>query len=334
MLRLIPGKWIALLLLVLASAAGGAYAYHRYRDADWERRYSEYQRQLQGKLTDSEKQMQELNTQLGTAHSQLVTQATLDEKYRALLTSRDADFEQFRREHALALKSLSNSILALQEQERGGKEEAQEVPPAPTQPGAPTTPATRPVIAYEYSDAEGRFHLKDPDIWVQGDEDLQLQQFFRVEGTVLQQQNGSLMTERIQLTEVSPEGTGKYRALAQARLVDANFTYANAPLDVPPPALVKWGPSVMATIGSSFRTESLLRFGASARVVQVGPVGLAGGVTSDFQSLEGSGGDAFLTYTPSFRGRELGLVVGGGVHLPVGGTQRVRPNVTVNFVVY
>lgn len=330
----IPGKWLALLLLVLGSAAGGAYAYHRYRDAEWERRLSEYQRQLQGKLTESEKQMQALNTQLGTARSQLVTQETLDEKYRALLTSRDADFEKFRREHALALKSLSDSILALKEDAQGGTEEAHEVPPAPTQPGAPATPTARPVIAYEFTDKEGRFHLKDPDIWVQGDEDLQLKQFFRVEGTVLQQQTGSLMTERVQLIEVSPEGSGKYRPLAQAQLVDANFTYANAPLDVPPPALVQWGPSVMATIGSSFRTESLLRFGASARVVQVKSVGLAGGVSSDFQSLEGSGADAFLTYTPSFRGRELGLVVGGGVHLPVGGTQRVRPNVTLNFVIY
>lgn len=334
MLRLIPGKTLAFLLLVLGAAAAGAYAYHRYRDADWERRYNEYQRQLHGQLTESEKQMQALNTQLGVARAQLVTQDTLDAKYHALLTARDADFEQFRREHALALKSISNSLLELQEQEQGGTETAREVPPAPTQPGEPATPSARPVITYEYTDKEGRFHLADPDIWVQGDETLQLKQFFRVEGTVLQQTNGSLMTERVQLVEVTPDGSGQYRTVAQARLLDADFTYANAPLEGPPPALVKWGPAYMATIGSSFRTSSLLRFGASARVVQVGPVGLAGGASSDFQSLEGSGGDAFLTYTPSFRGRELGLVLGGGVHLPVGGTQRVRPNVTLNFVVY
>ena len=98
MLRLIPGKSLVLLLLLLGSAAGGAYAYHRYRDADWERRESEYQRQLQGKLTESEQQMQALNTQLGVARAQLVTQGSLDEKYQALLTARDADFEKFRRE--------------------------------------------------------------------------------------------------------------------------------------------------------------------------------------------------------------------------------------------
>lgn len=319
---------------VIGSAVAGAYVYHHYQTADWQRRYDEYQRQLQGKLTESEQRMQALNTQLGLAHAQLTTQASLDEKYKARLTDRDEDFEKFRREHALALKSISNAVFALQQQEQGGTETAQEQPPAPPRPGAPSTAPARQVIAYEFTDKQGRVHLKDPDIWVQGDEEVRFQQYFQVDGSVLQQTDGSLMTERVLLTEVSPSGTGKYLPLTQARLVNANFTYANAPQEGAPPALVKWGAAYMATIGSSFRPSRMLRFGGSARLVQVGPVGLAGGLSSDFHSLEGSGGDAFLTYTPSLRGRELGLVLGGGVHLPIGGVQRVRPNVTLNFVIY
>jgi hypothetical protein len=199
MSRRIPTQPLAFLLVALGSAAGGAYTYHRYRDADWERRENEYQRQLQGKLTESEKQMQALNTELGTARAHLVTQATLDEKYQALLTAKDADFEQFRREHALALESLSNATFQLQQREHGGKETAREVPPSTPPAGEPTAPSAHPVIAYEYTDPEGRVQLKDPNIWVQGDEELQLQQLFRVQGTVLQQTNGSLMTERVQL---------------------------------------------------------------------------------------------------------------------------------------
>jgi hypothetical protein len=333
MLSLIPTRAIVFLLVVIGSAAAGAYAYHRYRDADWERRYAEYQRQLAGKLTESEKQMQALNTELGTARARLVTQATLDEKYEALLTARDADFEKFRREHALALKSISDSVFRLQQQEHGGKETAKEEPAPTPRPGEPTAATAHSVISYEYTDPEGRVQLKDPNIWVQGDEDLQLKQLFRVEGTVLQQTNGSLMTERVQLQEVSPDGKGKYRELAAASLVDANFTYANAPVDAPPGGM-KLGPSFMATMGTSFTSESMVRFGASARVVNWKSVGLAGGLSSNFESLEGSGGDAFVTYTPSLHGRELGLVLGGGVHLPFGGSQRVRPNVTLSFVVY
>lgn len=327
------GEVLGVLVLVLGSAAGGAYLYHRYRDADWERREAEYQRQLKGQLTAHEKEIEALNTQLGTARSQLVTQDDLDKKYTALLTARDADFEKFRREHALALKSISASLFELKQRGEDGVEEARVVNPPSSVPGDSTTPAEKPIITYAFADKQGRVTLTDPNIWVQGDEDLEMKQFFRVKGTVVQQQDGSLMAERIQLLEVSPEGS-QYRELAEARLVDANFTYANAPQEGPPRQWVKWGPGWMATVGTSFRSEHVFRFGASASVVRLGDIGLAGGASSDFNSLEGSGGDAFVTYTPSYKGRQLGMALGGGVHLPLGGTQRVRPNLTLNFIVY
>ncbi|MFP2928978.1 hypothetical protein ACLESO_28020 [Pyxidicoccus sp. 3LG] len=330
------GGVFGLVLLVLGSAAGGAYLYHRYRDSDWERREAEYQRQLQGHLTTREKEIEALNTQLGTARSQLVTQDDLDKKYTALLTARDADFEKFRREHQLALKSISASLFELKQRGEDGMEEAHVVSPPPASGSdAGTAPDAKPVIAYAFADKEGRVHLTDPDIWVQGDEELEMKQFFRVKGTVVQQQDGSLMAERIQLMEVFPDGTaGQYRELAEASLVDANFTYANAPQEGPPSRWVKWGPGWMATVGTSFRTERVLRFGASASLVRLGDVGLAGGLSSDFDSLEGSGGDAVVTYTPSYKGRQLGVALGGGVHLPLGGSTRVRPNLTLNFIVY
>jgi hypothetical protein len=319
-----------LLVLALVFAGSGAYLYHRYRDADWERRYAEYQRQLHGDLSAREKQIEALNTQLGLTRSQLVTQSDLDQRYQALLTSKDQAFEQFRREHALALKDISDALFALQEQSRGGTEVAREVPPVPSQPGEATLPSTRPVISYEYTDTEGRVHLTDPNIWVQGDEVLQLKQFFRVEGTVLQQVEGSLMTERVQLLEVAPEDKGQYRKLAEAQLVDAQFTYANAPLQAPPSV---FSPAWMVTVGTSFQGEGRLRLGASARMARLGALGLAAGLSSNLTSLEGSGGDAFITYTPSLKGRELRMALGGGVHLPLGGSQRVRPSLTLNFVV-
>lgn len=330
------GGLSGLLLVAFGSAAGGAYLYHRYRDSDWERREAEYQRQLQGHLTSREKEIEALNTQLGTARSQLVTSDELDAKYTALLTARDADFEKFRREHQLALKSISTSLFELKQRGENGMVEARVVSPPPSSsPGAGMAPDAKPVIAYAYADKDGRVRLTDPDIWVQGDEDLEMEQHFRVKGTVVQQQDGSLMAQRIQLVEVVPDGAaGQYRELVEARLVDANFTYANAPQQEPPSRRVKWGPGWMATVGTSFRSEHRLRFGASASVLRLGDVGLAGGLSSDFASLAGSGGDAFLTYTPSYRGRQLGVALGGGLHLPLGGTQRVRPNLTLNFVIY
>jgi hypothetical protein len=337
-MSLLKSGWLlGVPLLVLGSAASGAYLYHHYRDADWEHREAEYQRQLAGHLTENEKQIEAFNAQLGMMRSQLVTPADLDKKYTALLTARDADFEKFRRDHALIVKSLSDSIFELKQRAPDGMEEAHEEPSPASGLGDTATPSVKPVISYAFADKDGRIHLNDPDIWVQGDEDLEMKQFFRVKGTVVQQKDGSLMAERIQLLEVFPDGqaAGQYHELAEARLVDASFTYANPPQEGPPSGgWVKWGPGWMATMGTSFRSEHLLRFGASASVVRLGDVGLAGGLSSDFDSLEGSGGDAFVTYSPTFRGKQLGLALGGGVHLPIGGTTRVRPNLTLNFIVY
>ncbi|MBN9686145.1 MULTISPECIES: hypothetical protein [unclassified Corallococcus] len=311
-------------VLVLCSATGGAYLSHRYRDGEWEQREAEFQRQLQGHLTAREKEIEALNTQLGTARSRLVSQDALEKKYTAQLTSKDAEFEKLRREHGLALKSLSRSVFELDQRGETGTEVARAMEPS----------LPEPVITYAFSDKQKRVRLSDPNIWVQGDETLELKQFFRVKGTVTQQLDGSLMAERIQLVEVSAEGEGKYRELMEAQLVDADFTYSNAPEMGPPPRSVTWGPEWMATVGSSFRSERPLRLGAAVSVVRLGAVGLAGGFSSDFDSLQGSGGDALVTYSPSHKGRPLGVALGGGVHLPLAGAQRVRPNLTLNFTVY
>ncbi|MDY7233334.1 hypothetical protein [Hyalangium rubrum] len=66
----------------------------------------------------------------------------------------------------------------------------------------------------------------------------------------------------------------------------------------------------------------------------MGIFGLAAGASSDFKSLGGTGGNAFLTYQPKLAKRDLSLVLCGGIHLPIGGIQRVLPTVNLSFVVY
>lgn len=326
------GKPLGALAVMLGFMASGAYLYRRSASADWERRYAEYQRQLQGRLTEREKEVEALNTQLGLARSQLVTQETLERKYQSSLAKRDDALEQFRREHALRVESLSDANFLLQQQLRQGEGKAQAVLPSPAslKPGAD---AAQPVISYHYADKEGRLQLTDPDIGLPGDEVVELTQRFRVKGTVLRQEDGALMTERLQLLEVARASDGTYRELAEAHLVDASFSYVNAPLESQPPP-GGHGLAGMVTVGTSLRAQGRLRFGASARLVRLGAWGLAAGLSSDLASWEGSGGDAFVIFTPSREGRELALALGGGVHLPAGGAARVVPSLTLNFVVY
>jgi hypothetical protein len=211
---------------------------------------------------------------------------------------------------------------------------------APANPGA--APATSDTVAeekipYTYGTEKGRAYLHDPDINTPGGEVLKLNQFFQVKGTVFKQENGSLKTERVELIEVKEKEDGTFEALTDSTIqtVKATFDYESDPETlVPPDAGLKFGPNLMATLGSSFRSEGPLRFGASTRLVKLKDFGLAVGGSSDFKSLEGTGGDAFLTYQPRLGKRELGLVVGAGVHAPIGGTERVRPNVTLSFVIF
>lgn len=319
-------------LLALGSASGGAALAHRISSTAWAHREQEYQRQLQGALTEREKQIEALHTELGLARSQLVPQDALEQQYQVQLTQKDAAFEKFRQAHDLRVQGLSSSLFRLRQEVQAGTTKVQEVPSSP-RVGGDTASLERPAISYEYADTEGRVHLTDPDIWVPGNEHLKLTQRFQVRGTVLRQADGSLMTQRVQLIELSPADRGTPRELARAELEDASFTYANAPQEGPSPSSGQ-GPSWMVTVGATPWTGRSLRFGPSLRVARLGGLGLATGLSSDFKSWTGSGADVLVTYTPTLRGRDLGLALGGGIHLPVGGTTRVLPNLTLSFIVY
>jgi hypothetical protein len=317
-------------LLIAGSAIAGTVLYHRIQMAEAEQRHREYERQLRGQLTQKEQELQALNTELGLARSRLMRQEELERDYQTRLTEKDAAFEQFREKHHLRVKSLSDSIHSIEQRFLPGSTKVVPLSPASTEAVASSS---RQALRYEYDDESGRAHFEDPDIWVQGNEVLTLKQLFRLRGTIFQQADGSLMTERIQLVEVAKAEDGTYRELAKAELVDARFSYASEPSRVTPGPR-GWRPSFMATVGTSFRSEGPLRLGLSVRVAPLERFGLAAGVSSDFMSLEGTGADVFVTYEPPLGGLNPGLVVGGGIHLPLSGPRRVLPCLTLGFVAF
>lgn len=314
---------------------GGTYSLYQWNA----RRSAEnYSRQLRGQLTPKEKELEAQNTSLGTARSQLESQQALEAHYKAQLSDKDAAFEKFRQEHELRINSLTDDIESLQQRVRQGRGRATEKAAAPT-PGAPSTAPQRPVISYDYSDVDGRFHLYDPDIWVEGNETLDVKQSFHLKGEVFAQENGSLMTERLQLSEVVKAADGSYREVAQATLVDAHFNYVNPP---PPPTPDRkgWGLSVLLTMGPSFSRQDdtpWVRFGGAVNLFRLGQFGLAGGISSnlDFRTMprfiEGTGGEVLVTWRPLSR---LNVMLGAGVHLPLAEPTRVQPALNAGFILY
>lgn len=298
-----------------------------------------YTRQLEGRLTDKERQLEAQNAQLGTAQSKLMSQDELEKRYQAQLSEKDKAFEAFRREHDLKIKSMTDDLESLQERVSNGRGRVTEVAPQPA-PGNPSTPAWRPAIAYDYSDADGRFHLTDPDIWVEGNETLDVKQLFELKREVFAQTNGSLMTERLQLAEVVKAEDGSYREVAQASLVNAHFTYVNPP--PPPPASSQNGLGLSWMLTAGLRVPGpwhprWVRFGGAVNVFQLGELGLAGGLSSDLeldtlnQFLHGTGGEVLVTWRPDSR---LNVRLGAGIHLPLANPTAVQPALNVGFILY
>lgn len=294
-----------------------------------------YARQLHGQLSDKERELEAMNTSLGTAQSRLVSQNSLEEQYKAQLSDKDAAFEKFRQAHDLRIKSMSENLEALRQQVHQGRGHATELAAA-SPPGSPAAPSSRPVIAYEYSDSQGRFHLSDPNIWVEGDETLDVNQLFLLKGEVFAQKNGSLMTERLQLSEVVKARDGSYTEVAHATLADAHFQYTNPPLP-PEPNRDGLGLSVLLTVGPSFSSQTSVpwvRFGGAVNVLRLGSFGLAGGLSSDFRPqrpLDGTGGEVLVTWQPHPR---LNVMLGAGVHLPLTDPTRVQPALNAGFILY
>ncbi|PTL83706.1 hypothetical protein DAT35_09500 [Vitiosangium sp. GDMCC 1.1324] len=303
-----------------------AFWLHHHRLGELDRAHREYARQLEGRLTEKERQLEALNTRLGTAQSQLERQSDLENQYKAQLTEKDAAFESFRKQHDLVVRSMSDSLSSLHEQVHGGREQVRVVETPPT-PGG-TAPA-QPVISYEYVDPNGRFHLSDPNIWKEGDELLEIQQLFRMRGQVFQQKDGALQTERVQLFEVVKKEDGSYQELAEASLVDSHFSYNTPP--PPAPSEQPWAVKPLLTLGAWLprqRDESLpVRLGAAAQVLRLGPFGLAAGLSYEIAPEPALGPDVLVTFRPSPR---LNVSVGAGVHLPLWGRDQLQFAPTVN----
>ncbi|MFP2903803.1 hypothetical protein ACLESD_01780 [Pyxidicoccus sp. 3LFB2] len=290
----------------------------------------QYERQLRGELSDKERQLQALDARLHLASSKLTTQQELEDQYQTQLAQRDRELEDFRRQHQLQVRSLSTSVHSLSQTVRNGTTEVRGLPPASAPDG--TSAPERPIISYTYAAPNGRIQLSDPDIQSPGDETLTLSQRFLVEGVVFQQADGALMTERLSLSEVTPRADGSWEVLAEAELVDARFTYASAPPPASSPARGLLSLSLMATMGTTFQSDRAVVSGLSLHLLRLGRFGLATGLLSDFGSLEGTGASAFLTWRPSLAGRDLNVLLGVGLHLPLATPARILPTLNVSFI--
>jgi hypothetical protein len=196
----------------------------------YEDRLATYERQLKGQLSDKERELQEMNTQLGLSKSELVTQAELAKRLAKEKQELDSEFKAFVKKHELEIKSKDDTIAQLQQQINGGNSGTDIIGCDELKEKIRTC-----TISYTWEETLGRFKLKDPNIFVQNDEVFNTNQVFKLHGEIWQQKEGSLQVRRLVLREVHKTGENTYEDIpnAKADIVDSEFVYSNAPFEEP-----------------------------------------------------------------------------------------------------
>lgn len=310
-------------LALLVALAWGAYeARGRAQQAD------DLARQLKGQLTEKEREFTAAHVEIGLVKSQLVTQENLEKAYAKQIAEKDAEvtrlakaLEDFRKKHNAKVDSLTAANLRLEEIIRNGTGVGTVIPNTD-----PTKPST---IAYSFSDEHGRFKLTDPDVLVPGNEVFAISQNFKLTTVVLREKGGNLKAQQVSLREVVKDGEG-WKTVGVAKVIDSEFTYAPDDAALPDDSL--FDPHPIVELGTGFRPEDPLNFGVGAILLRYSQFGLAPVLYSDFESLEGTGAAAQITWRPKLADKpfNFGLAAGVGIDIDLS----IRPQVGAVFVVY
>jgi len=212
-------------IFLLAIIAAIVFAFIQVRGCDQsehDKKLETYKRQLDGQLTAKEQELQEANHELGVLKSKLVSQKELSKQQ---LEEKDDEFEAFKKEHNLKIKSKDRTIASLKQKVSG------ESTVTIVSSDADCQDINHCIISYNWEDTLKRFRLRDPNIFEPGNETFESEQLFKIYGEVYEQEDGSLQTRRLVLREVFQSEDGSYEPIpdAKADIIESDFQYHNPP---------------------------------------------------------------------------------------------------------
>lgn len=319
---------IMIIIAILFAAIGAFTTYtilrNKYKDM-----LDTYERQLDGELTEAERELQEANEQLQTLQAELVREKELADSVKADLA--DAYYvkvQNLRRKYNMELDSYSRTIARLEQEIKGKGTTTVEVDISDTTKTKIDNICAEdmPPIKYTYTLSQGdtkRFHLTDPDICEEGDENLTVNQTFSMQMVIQQQEDGFLKTQQVWLNEIDPS-TKEVIGEAVLDLDACDFKYRAKPPELPVEPLdwrLMWFNVLNPNILVSYDTEKcpgvglellrIWRFGANVRY------------NHDFDDSDDSRLSSGLVYHIGWDEVETNIGVGGSVSTPIsdmGGT--------------
>lgn len=180
-------------------------------------------------LTLQDLKIQQLNVALGISESELTTGRELNRKYKSEINGLDEELKKIIKENNLKLASRDKTIAQLKNSARGGKTEViwidEGKDPDPTTGGSGRDGA---IISYSWTDTHRRFSLFDPNIFKNGDELFEYEQYFEVLGYVFYGKDGQLQLKNIYIKELYKDGE-VFKPISNGKLtiVDSKFEYIN-----------------------------------------------------------------------------------------------------------
>lgn len=270
-----------------------------------------YERQLQGQLSEKERELQAAHHELGLMKSQLLSQKDLADKLAKEKEEIDKNFEKFKKEHNLQIKSRDRTIAKLKQKISG---ETIVV----VGPGCQDIEDC--IISYDWHDNFKRFKLKDPNIFNKGDEVFESEQMFKIYGEVYEQEDGSLQTRRLVLREVFENESGEYEPIpdAKADIIESEFQYHN-----PPTIDTEWSwtdlftirPLALASV-TAFEDSGALKLGLGMEFFNWEGLGINTHTAFDFKDAEKIEHRLGISYNPTILDHNLNLAIGASYGTP------------------
>jgi hypothetical protein len=199
--------WFLILVLVVGSFAGGYYARKSY----FETSIANIQRQIDGKLTDKEKELQSKDATINKLESVVLKS---NEILKQALKEQDAqhnrEMKDLMSKYNLKIDSLTTAYASLQ-----GKDNM----------GTGSSGVIDGIRWYNWEDSYGRFRLHSPDI-MKPYAEFTYNQRFKLDMVIYKQEqsDGALRTQTMHLYEI--DGTGKVIQEAKIDVDLSKFRYA------------------------------------------------------------------------------------------------------------
>jgi len=307
------------LWIVIAAGIFGTFQMRSCQQAKYNERLATYERQLSGQLTEKERELQAIHKDLGLAKSELISRGELIERLKKDKEEVDQNFEKFKKEHNLQIKSRDRTIASLQQKLHGGETSTEVIAIAPDDKGCESI-ESRCVISYNWEDQLKRFKLTDPNIFEKGNEVFESEQIFKIYGEIYEQKDGSLQTRRLVLREVHQDENGEFVPIpdAKADIVDSQFEYHNPPTIETEFSWLDLFRLRAIALGSvtAFPDSGALKLGLGLEFFNWEGFGINTHTALDFTDVKKWEHRLGLAYNPKIFGQELNLGIGVSAGTP------------------